>query len=212
MALSFEKQAKLFELLAQGKTQKEIAEIVGCSRNTVKKYADIFKKRVKERKAQGEEKLLSNITNSGTALDVISREGMIHNILDLAKNEKDLGEMGAHAGMVVGSIADDLRYIWDATKPPHIRFAKVMRGGLTASSILFAATETYRRLREEEELKKAVRLTIATKDELKTQILELLKARGEMDVSDIAKELNIDARRIISAINELKREGIIELS
>jgi len=212
MALSYEKQQKIFELLNKGTKTAAISEEVGVSRNTVTKY----KKEWEEMKKKEKEKGVELAVEKKSTMALLSG-GRAFNILDLARSESDLGELGAQAGMVVGGIADDFIEATDGTKPLNVRLAKFTRGALAGGSALLTGYETVRRVREERRLKERVKLSPIAQDELKAKILEIIKTRKEeMEIRALCSELmnvvgSVDRDRILAAIDELVNEGKLEV-
>lgn len=212
MALSYEKQHQIFKLLSEGKSPTEIRKEVGCSKNTFTKYKKEFEKMMQnaEEKKGGEgESGAIDMTNK-SPLEIVTTTGKMFNVLDLARNEKDLGEMGAQSGMVIGSIIDDFTSAGDMTKPPAVRYAKAGRGIYATASMLFSSVETWRQLNEQRKMKQEVQLTAVTTSELKEQILALVTEKKKLGIETIAKELDIDKERVVSAINALESEGKLE--
>ena len=172
MALSLEQQRKIFELLEQGKRIKEIAKEVGCSENTVRRYKKEYE-RLRER--GGAIEAVSEggaIKHTGTLKAL--QEGRGTNILDLARDETQVMEIGASAGAVVAGMLDDFASAFDTTKPVNVRFAKAMRGSLTASSLLFAASEFFRNVQRERKRRLVVKVSETTKDVRSKQVLHAL--------------------------------------
>ena len=211
MALSYEKQRQIFKLLSEGKSPVEIRKEVGCSRNTFAKYKKEFEKMVQNAEEEGgggEGGAIEEATKS--PLGIVTATGKMFNVLDLARSDKDLGEMGAQSGMVVGGIVDDFISAGDRSKPPAVRYAKVGRGIHAAASMAFSTIETWRQLSEQRKLKQEVQLTTVTTGELKEQILALVKEKEKIEIETIAKELDIDTERVVNAINALENEGKLE--
>ena len=212
MALSYEKQRQIFKLLSEGKSPVEIRKEVGCSKNTFAKYKKEFEKMVQnaeeEEGGEGEGGAIEAATKS--PLGIVTATGKMFNVLDLARSDKDLGEMGAQSGMVVGGIVDDFISAGDRSKPPAVRYAKVGRGIHAAASMAFSSIETWRQLNEQRKLKQEVQLTTVTTGELKEQILALVKEKEKIEIETIAKELDIDTERVVNAINALENEGKLE--
>ena len=211
MALSYEKQHQIYKLLSEGKSPVEIRKEVGCSKNTLAKYKKEFDKMIQnaEEKGEGETSGALDLTNK-SPLEIVTTTGKMFNVLDLARNEKDLGEMGAQSGMVIGSIIDDFTSAGDMSKPPAVRYAKVGRGIYATASMLFSGVETYWQLNTQRKLKQEVQLTAVTKSELKEQILALVTEKKKLEIENIAKELDVDEKRVVSAISELENEGKLE--
>jgi len=213
MALKVEQQQKIFKLLAEGKRIKEIAKEVGCSENTVRRY----KKEWEQLREKGQ----------GGAIEIADREeGARHagtlkalqegrgtNILDLARDETQVMEIGASAGAVVAGMLDDFASAFDTTKPVNVRFAKAMRGSLTASSLVFAASEFFRNVQRERKRRLVVKASETTKEELKEKIMDVVLSNKhrEMSVDEIVEAVGADENRVVSAIEELIREGRLEV-
>ena len=212
MSLSYERQHQIFKLLSEGKSPVEIRKAVGCTKNTVSKYKKEFEKMVqKAEDEKGEGKSNEALDMTGKSpLEIVTTTGKMFNVLDLARTEKDLGEMGAQSGMVIGSIIDDFTSAGDMSKPPAVRYAKVGRGIYATASMVFSGVETWRQLNAKRKLKQEVQLTTVTRSELKEQILALVKAKEKIEIETIAKELEVDEGRVVSAINALESEGKLE--
>ena len=211
MALSYEKQHLIYKLLSEGKSPTEIRKAVGCSKNTFAKYKKEFEKmlqKAEDEKGEGESGEAVDLTGK-SPLEIVTT-GKMFNVLDLARTEKDLGEMGAQSGMVIGSIIDDFTSAGDMSKPPAVRYAKVGRGIYATASMVFSGVETWRQLNAQRKLKQEVQLTTVTRSELKEQILALVKTKEKMEIETIAKELEVDEGRVVSAINALESEGKLE--
>ena len=210
MALSLEQQRKIFELLEQGKRIKEIAKEVGCSENTVRRYKKEYE-RLREQggaiEATGEGE---GIKHTGTLKAL--QEGRGANILDLARDETQVMEIGASAGAVVAGMLDDFATAFDTTKPVNVRFAKAMRGSLTASSLLFAASEFFRNVQRERKKRMVVKASETTKEELKEKIMKVVLSdkHRAMSVDEIIEKVGADEDRVLDAIEELVREGRLE--
>ena len=210
MALSLEQQRKIFELLEQGKRIKEIAKEVGCSENTVRRYKKEYE-RLRERggaiEATGEGE---GIKHTGTLKAL--QEGRGANILDLARDETQVMEIGASAGAIVAGMLDDFATAFDTTKPVNVRFAKAMRGSLTASSLLFAASEFFRNVQRERKKRLVVKASETTKEELKEKIMKVVLSdkHRAMSVDEIIEKVGADEDRVLDAIEELVREGRLE--
>ena len=212
MALSYEKQHQIFKLLSEGKSPTEIRKAVGCSKNTFAKYKKEFEKMMQKaegEKGEGESSEALDMTGK-SPLEIVTTTGKMFNVLDLARTEKDLGEMGAQGGMVIGSIIDDFTSAGDMSKPPAVRYAKVGRGIYATASMVFSGVETWRQLNAQRKLKQEVQLTTVTRSELKEQILALVKAKEKIEIETIAKELEVDEGRVVGAINALESEGKLE--
>jgi len=212
MALSLEQQRKIFELLEQGKRIKEIAKEVGCSENTVRRYKKEHERlREKERggaiEATGEGE---GIKHAGTLKAL--QEGRGANILDLARDEAQVMEIGASAGAIVAGMLDDFATAFDTTKPVNVRFAKAMRGSLTASSLLFAASEFFRNVQRERKKRMVVKASETTKEELKEKIMKVVLSdkHRAMSVNEIIEKVGANEDRVLDAIEELVREGRLE--
>jgi hypothetical protein len=133
------------------------------------------------------------------------------NVLDLARDEKEVSSLGIQSGMVVGGIVDDAVSAFDSTKPMSVRLAKAMRGTLTAGSLIFGAVETWRQIDAQRKLSQRVQKTTITKAELKEQIMAILNKKSEpVTIEELAKELDISPMRVIDAIGELESEGKLE--
>ena len=208
MALSLEQQRKIFELLEQGKRIKEIAKEVGCSENTVRRY----KKEYERLREQGGaiETVSEGVRHAGTLKAL--QEGRGANILDLARDETQVMEIGASAGAVVAGMLDDFATAFDTTKPVNVRFAKAMRGSLTASSLLFAASEFFRNVQRERKKRLVVKASETTKEELKEKIMKVVLSdkHRAMSVDEIIEKVGADEDRVLDAIEELVREGRLE--
>jgi len=210
MALSLEQQRKIFELLEQGKRIKEIAKEVGCSENTVRRYKREYE-RLREQggaiEATGEG---GGIKHTGTLKAL--QEGRGANILDLARDETQVMEIGASAGAVVAGMLDDFATAFDTTKPVNVRFAKAMRGSLTASSLLFAASEFFRNVQRERKKRLVVKASETTKEELKEKIMKVVLSdkHRAMSLDEIIEKVSEDEDRVLDAIEELVREGRLE--
>jgi len=214
MALSLEQQRKIFELLEQGKRIKEIAKEVGCSENTVRRYKKEYE-RLREREQRGVIEATGEgegIKHTGTLKAL--QEGRGANILDLARDETQVMEIGASAGAVVAGMLDDFATAFDTTKPVNVRFAKAMRGSLTASSLLFAASEFFRNVQRERKKRMVVRASETTKEELKEKIMKVVLSdkHRAMSVDEIIEKVGEDEDKVVSAIEELIREGRLEPS
>lgn len=213
MALSLEQQQKILELLEKGKRIKEIAKEVGCSENTVrrykKEYEQLRQKGAIEAVSRGGDE--SGGVRAGTLKAL--QEGKGTNILDLARDETQVMEIGASAGAVVAGMLDDFASAFDTTKPVNVRFAKAMRGSLTASSLLFAASEFFRNVQRERKRRMVVKASDTTKEELKEKIMEVVLSdkHREMSVDEIVESVGADENRVLSAIEELIREGRLEV-
>lgn len=212
MALSYEKQHQIFKLLSEGKSSVEIRKEVGCSKNTLAKYKKEFEKMVQNAEEEKGEERGSGAIEAATKspLEIVTTTGKMFNVLDLARNEKDLGEMGAQSGMVIGSIIDDFTIAGDMSKPPAVRYAKVGRGIYAAASMAFSSVETWRQLNEQRKLKQEIQLTTVTTGELKEQILALVKEKEKIEIETIVREMGIDKERVVNAINALENEGKLE--
>ncbi|RLF92274.1 hypothetical protein DRN52_08340 [Thermococci archaeon] len=213
MALSLEQQRKIFELLEQGKRIKEIAKEVGCSENTVRRYKKEWE-RLRERGQGGAIEIADKgegVRHAGTLKAL--QEGRGTNILDLARDETQVMEIGASAGAVVAGMLDDFASAFDTTKPVNVRFAKAMRGSLTASSLLFAASEFFRNVQRERKRRLVVRVSETTKEELKEKIMDVVLSNKhrEMSVDEIVEVVGADENRVMGAIEELIREGRLEV-
>ena len=213
MALSLEQQRKIFELLERGKRIKEIAKEVGCSENTVRRYKKEWG-RLRERGQGGAIEIADKgegVRHAGTLKAL--QEGRGTNILDLARDETQVMEIGASAGAVVAGMLDDFASAFDTTKPVNVRFAKAMRGSLTASSLLFAASEFFRNVRRERKRRLVVKASETTKEELKEKIMDVVLSNKhrEMSVDEIVESVGADENRVMSAIEELIREGRLEV-
>ena len=160
-------------------------------------------------KGEGESSEALDMTGK-SPLEIVTTTGKMFNVLDLARTEKDLGEMGAQGGMVIGSIIDDFTSAGDMSKPPAVRYAKVGRGIYATASMVFSGVETWRQLNAQRKLKQEVQLTTVTRSELKEQILALVKAKEKIEIETIAKELEVDEGRVVGAINALESEGKLE--
>jgi len=208
MALSLEQQRKIFELLEQGKRIKEIAKEVGCSENTVRRY----KKEYERLREQGGaiEAVSEGVRHAGTLKAL--QEGRGANILDLARDETQVMEIGASAGAVVAGMLDDFATAFDTTKPVNVRFAKAMRGSLTASSLLFAASEFFRNVQRERKKRMVVKASDTTKEELKEKIMKVVLSdkHRAMSVDEIIEKVGANEDRVLDAIEELVREGRLE--
>ena len=210
MALSLEQQRKIFELLEQGKRIKEIAKEVGCSENTVRRYKKEYE-RLREQggaiEATGEGE---GIKHTGTLKAL--QEGRGANILDLARDETQVMEIGASAGAVVAGMLDDFATAFDTTKPVNVRFAKAMRGSLAASFLLFAASEFFRNVQRERKKRMVVKASDTTKEELKEKIMKVVLSdkHRAMSVDEIIEKVGADEDRVLDAIEELVREGRLE--
>ncbi|MCK4500423.1 hypothetical protein KAU11_07990, partial [Candidatus Babeliales bacterium] len=208
----YEKQHQIFKLLSEGKSPTEIRKAVGCSKNTFAKYKKEFEKMMQKaegEKGEGESSEALDMTGK-SPLEIVTTTGKMFNVLDLARTEKDLGEMGAQGGMVIGSIIDDFTSAGDMSKPPAVRYAKVGRGIYATASMVFSGVETWRQLNAQRKLKQEVQLTTVTRSELKEQILALVKAKEKIEIETIAKELEVDEGRVVGAINALESEGKLE--
>lgn len=208
MALSYEKQRQIFKLLSEGKSPAEIRKEVGCSKNTLAKYKKEFEEMMQNVEEEKGGEAIEATTKS--PLEIVTATGKMFNVLDLARNEKDLGEMGAQSGMVIGSIIDDFTSAGDMSKPPAVRYAKAGRGVYAAASMAFSGFETWRQLNEQRKLKQEVQLTTVTTGELKEQILALVKEKEKIEIETIVKEMGIDKERVVNAINALESEGKLE--
>ena len=210
MALSLEQQRKIFALLEQGKRIKEIAKEVGCSENTVRRYKREYE-RLREQggaiEATGEG---GGIKHTGTLKAL--QEGRGANILDLARDEAQVMEIGASAGAIVAGMLDDFATAFDTTKPVNVRFAKAMRGSLTASSLLFAASEFFRNVQRERKKRMVVKASETTKEELKEKIMKVVLSdkHRAMSVNEIIEKVGANEDRVLDAIEELVREGRLE--
>jgi len=212
MALSLEQQRKIFELLEQGKRIKEIAKEVGCSENTVRRYKKEYE-RLREKERGGAIEATEKgegIKHAGTLKAL--QEGRGANILDLARDETQVMEIGASAGAVVAGMLDDFATAFDTTKPVNVRFAKAMRGSLTASSLLFAASEFFRNVQRERKKRMVVKASETTKEELKEKIMKVVLSdkHRAMSVDEIIEKVGEDEDRVLDAIEELVREGRLE--
>jgi len=212
MALSLEQQRKIFELLEQGKRIKEIAKEVGCSENTVRRYKKEYE-RLREKEREGAIEATGEgegIKHAGTLKAL--QEGRGANILDLARDETQVMEIGASAGAVVAGMLDDFATAFDTTKPVNVRFAKAMRGSLTASSLLFAASEFFRNVQRERKKRMVVKASETTKEELKEKIMKVVLSdkHRAMSVDEIIEKVGEDEGRVLDAIEELVREGRLE--
>ena len=217
MALSLEQQQKIFELLEKGKRIKEIAKEVGCSENTVRRY----KKEYERLRQKGVVEATGKEVKEGEAGESVKRgalkalqEGRGTNILDLARDETQVMEIGASAGAVIAGMLDDFASAFDTTKPVNVRFAKAMRGSLTASSLLFAASEFFRNVQRERKRKMVVKASETTKEELKEKIMEVVLSdkHRAMSIDEIIEKVGEDEAKVMSAIEELIREGRLEPS
>jgi len=213
MALSLEQQRKIFELLEQGKRIKEVAKEVGCSENTVRRYKKEYE-RLRERGQGGAIEIADKeegVRRAGTLKAL--QEGRGTNILDLARDETQVMEIGASAGAVVAGMLDDFASAFDTTKPVNVRFAKAMRGSLTASSLVFAASEFFRNVQRERKKRIVVKASDTTKEELKEKIMDVVLSNKhrEMSVDEIVEAVGADENRVVSAIEELIREGRLEV-
>ena len=213
MALSLEQQRKIFELLEQGKRIKEIAKEVGCSENTVRRYKKEWE-RLREKGQGGAIEIADKgegVRHAGTLKAL--QEGRGTNILDLARDETQVMEIGASAGAVVAGMLDDFASAFDTTKPVNVRFAKAMRGSLTASSLVFAASEFFRNVQRERKRRLVVKASETTKEELKEKIMDVVLSNKhrEMSVDEIVEAVGADENRVMSAIEELIREGRLEV-
>jgi len=213
MALSLEQQRKIFELLERGKRIKEIAKEVGCSENTVRRYKKEWG-RLRERGQGGAIEIADKgegVRHAGTLKAL--QEGRGTNILDLARDETQVMEIGASAGAVVAGMLDDFASAFDTTKPVNVRFAKAMRGSLTASSLVFAASEFFRNVQRERKKRIVVKASDTTKEELKEKIMDVVLSNKhrEMSVDEIVDAVGADENRVMSAIEELIREGRLEV-
>jgi len=213
MALSLEQQRKIFELLEQGKRIKEIAKEVGCSENTVRRYKKEWE-RLREKGQGGAIEIADkegSVRRAGTLKAL--QEGKGTNILDLARDETQVMEIGASAGAVVAGMLDDFASAFDTTKPVNVRFAKAMRGSLTASSLLFAASEFFRNVQRERKRRLVVKVSETTKEELKEKIMDVVLSNKhrEMSVDEIVEAVGADENRVMGAIEELIREGRLEV-
>ena len=214
MALSLEQQRKIFELLEQGKRIKEIAKEVGCSENTVRRY----KKEWEQLREKGQEGAIEiadkgeGVRHAGTLKAL--QEGRGTNILDLARDETQVMEIGASAGAVVAGMLDDFASAFDTTKPVNVRFAKAMRGSLTASSLVFAASEFFRNVQRERKKRMVVKASETTKEELKEKVMKVVLSdkHRAMSVDEIIEKVGEDEDKVLSAIEELIREGRLETS
>jgi len=213
MALKVEQQQKIFKLLAEGKRIKEIAKEVGCSENTVRRYKKEWE-RLREKGQGGAIEIADEgggVRHAGTLKAL--QEGRGTNILDLARDETQVMEIGASAGAVVAGMLDDFASAFDTTKPVNVRFAKAMRGSLTASSLLFAASEFFRNVQRERKRRLVVKASETTKEELKERIVDVVLSNKhrEMSVDEIVEAVGADENRVMSAIEELIREGRLEV-
>ena len=213
MALSLKQQRKIFELLEQGKRIKDIAKEVGCSENTVRRYKKEWE-RLREKGQGGAIEIADKeegVRRAGTLKAL--QEGRGTNILDLARDETQVMEIGASAGAVVAGMLDDFASAFDTTKPVNVRFAKAMRGSLTASSLLFAASEFFRNVQRERKKRIVVKASDTTKEELKEKIMDVVLSNKhrEMSVDEIVEAVGADENRVVSAIEELLREGRLEV-
>jgi len=214
MALSLEQQRKIFELLEQGKRIKEIAKEVGCSENTVRRYKKEYE-RLRERGQGGTIEIADKregVRHAGTLKAL--QEGRGTNILDLARDETQVMEIGASAGAVVAGMLDDFASAFDTTKPVNVRFAKAMRGSLTASSLVFAASEFFRNVQRERKKRMVVKASETTKEELKEKVMKVVLSdkHRAMSVDEIIEKVGEDEDKVLSAIEELIREGRLETS
>jgi len=213
MALNLEQQRKIFELLERGKRIKEIAKEVGCSENTVRRYKKEWE-RLREKGQGGAIEIADEgegVRHAGTLKAL--QEGRGTNILDLARDETQVMEIGASAGAVVAGMLDDFASAFDTTKPVNVRFAKAMRGSLTASSLLFAASEFFRNVQQERKRRMVVKASETTKEELKEKIMDVVLSNKhrEMSVDEIVEAVGADENRVMRAIEELIREGRLEV-
>jgi len=210
MALSLEQQRKIFELLEQGKRIKEIAKEVGCSENTVRRYKKEYERLREKERGGAIEAVSEGVRHAGTLKAL--QEGRGANILDLARDETQVMEIGASAGAVVAGMLDDFATAFDTTKPVNVRFAKAMRGSLTASSLLFAASEFFRNVQRERKKRMVVRASETTKEELKEKIMKVVLSdkHRAMSVDEIIEKVGADEDRVLDAIEELVREGRLE--
>ena len=213
MALKVEQQQKIFKLLAEGKRIKEIAKEVGCSENTVRRYKKEWEQ-LREKGQGGAIEIADKgegVRRAGTLKAL--QEGRGTNILDLARDETQVMEIGASAGAVVAGMLDDFASAFDTTKPVNVRFAKAMRGSLTASSLLFAASEFFRNVQRERKRRLVVKASETTKEELKEKIMDVVLSNKhrEMSVDEIVEAVGADENRVMSVIEELIREGRLEV-
>ena len=213
MALKVEQQQKIFKLLAEGKRIKDIAKEVGCSENTVRRYKKEWE-RLREKGQGGAIEIADRgegVRHAGTLKAL--QEGRGTNILDLARDETQVMEIGASAGAVVAGMLDDFASAFDTTKPVNVRFAKAMRGSLTASSLVFAASEFFRNVQRERKRRLVVKASETTKEELKEKIMDVVLSNKhrEMSVDEIVESVGADENRVMSAIEELIREGRLEV-
>ena len=213
MALKVEQQQKIFKLLAEGKRIKEIAKEVGCSENTVRRYKKEWEQ-LREKGQGGTIEIADRgegVRRAGTLKAL--QEGRGTNILDLARDETQVMEIGASAGAVVAGMLDDFASAFDTTKPVNVRFAKAMRGSLTASSLLFAASEFFRNVQRERKRRLVVKASETTKEELKEKIMDVVLSNKhrEMSTEEIVEAVGADENRVMSAIEELIREGRLEV-
>jgi transposase-like protein len=214
MALTREQQDKIFELLDKGYRVSEIAKQIGCSKNTVAKYKkehERMKGGQKSGEAEGKEEEKAIAKKEPVNMLDMFGAGKSVNILDLARDEKDVSSLGVQSGMVVGSIVDDAVSAFDSTKPMSVRLAKAMRGTLTAGSLIFGAVETWKQIDAQRKLSQRVQKTTITKAELKEQIMAVLSKKNEpTTIEELAKELDVSYERVIGATDELESEGKLE--
>lgn len=203
MGLSVEQQQEIFKLAGEGLSPEAIRDKTGHTQVTVNKYLAKWATTGKD----------GVPAKSGEALIVRPDKGQMVNVLDLARTESDLGELGGQAGLVIGGVVDDLIEAADSTKPISIRLAKLTRGMIAGGSVLLTGYETVQRIREERLSKRKIKGTAITQDELKVKILELVgKEDKQLVIGELTELIGqpVDRNRITTAISELVHEGKLE--
>lgn len=208
MALDFETQQRIFDMLDKGRDISDIKNEIGCSRNTIAKYKVEHEK---NKKVNGEDENNGNeITKKRpSTLEMVSDKNGV-NILDLARNENDLIDMGGQAGLILSGAVADITDAFDTAKPIRVRVSKAFRGVSTVVPALIIGLENTKNRNAAKKMSEEVRVPRITKENLEIQILELVAESGSISIDEISEATGEHNDRVLRVINGLIKEDRLE--